>query len=255
MLKQNELPILTGSKSRVSLPLLKWISDPIVFIEPQEEQLYKSKHPNIRFVVMEKNDMGFAYLMNQMCKWVQAQNRTHFIFTDDDVFGLKFRPNMEEKFQTVNDDGARHVLQMAVDQAIREDLSQLAISFSGQSWGAKKPVDQTVGAWGVHVSNAADILSVGGFDESLFIFNDWEISARLIKAGYKNARTNLITFLHKMKSHKGGAEIIYSQPDKVKKAAELLSQRYPGASKVVYVEKHGLHEVRFNWRKLQANQP
>lgn len=81
--------------------------------------------------------------------------------------------------------------------------------------------------------------------------NDWDFSARLIEAGYKTGRTNLTSFDHKMKSMTGGAEEIYKKKESVKEAAHIVADRYKHAAKVVYNEDHGLHEVRFNWKKLK----
>lgn len=246
----NDFLILTGSKSRPSLPLLKWIDDPIVFIEPQEEALYRKTHPNLSFFVMQKNDMGFAYLMNQMADFTISRGQRYFVFTDDDVTGIKLRPNMMEKFISIKNYEVKTALDALVSEAKKDELAQLTLSFSGQSWGVKKAFQDNVGAWGVHITDAWVVKKLGGYDEKLLIFNDWEMSARMIKCRHQTRRTNLLSFVHKMKSMDGGAQKIYEQKLAVRKAAERVQWLYPEACKVIYVPEHDLYEIRFNWKKL-----
>ncbi len=93
---------------------------------------------------------------------------------------------------------------------------------------------------------------MGGFDEKLWIFSDWEMSARLIAGGYQCARTNLVTFEHKMKSMPGGAAGIYERQDKVQEACQLIAGKYGDAVKIKWVPAHNQYEVRFNWKKFSA---
>jgi hypothetical protein len=86
------------------------------------------------------------------------------------------------------------------------------------------------------------------------VFNDWEMSARLLQAGYRVARTNLVTFEHRMRAMSGGAADIYTVAGSVRAAAEDLVARYPEAARVVWVEGHDLHEVRFRWSRLTARE-
>lgn len=242
--------IITGSKNRVSLPLLKWISDPVVLIEPQEQDLYQKQHPDLRFHVMPKNDMGFAYMMNQMVDLTLKLGYRYFVFTDDDVTGFKVRKSIDDKFVSIKHDQVRQYLLEMQNEAEQSFLSQYHISFHGQSWGAKKPYQDHVGSWGVHITDAKVVKHLGGFDESLLIFNDWELSARMIKNGYMTRRSNLAGFLHKMKSMDGGAQEVYKKKAKVKEAAERIESLYKGNCKVIWVPEHELHEVRFNFKGL-----
>lgn len=242
--------VISGSLSRPHLPLLKWINNPLILVEPQEEQIYKAEHPELQYKVLPESGRGFSYMMNQMVNAATELGQRYFIFTDDDVFGLKARASLEEKFQRVSGDEARNLLREAVSFAQEHDLAQLAISFSGQSWSAKKAFVGPTGSWGVYICDAWAIRSVGGFDEDLWIFSDWEMSARLIRAGYKCWRTNLLTFEHKMRGMDGGAAWLYEHKEKVSQACSQISTRYGEAVKIKWVEAHGQHEIRFNWKKL-----
>lgn len=247
--------VLIGSKGRPHLPCLKWISDPVVVVEPQDYAAYKEKNPQLDIVVMEQNDKGFAHMMNNLVRVCLERGHRYFVFSDDDVYGMRARNTIEEKFKKVQHEQAREYLNGLVREAEKQGLAQVAVSFAGQSWGAKKAWQYNFGAWGVHVTDARAVKAVGGYDESLLIFNDWEMSARLIQCGYRTARNNLVTFEHKMKSMEGGAAGIYQMPDKVKAAAESLTRKFPGIARVVFDEAHGLWEVRFNWKALSNPRP
>lgn len=249
---ENEPLVIVGSKGRPHLPVLKWIPSPIVLVEPQEMDLYeaarKERGSSETLVELPENNRGFAYMMNACVTETLARGRKWFLFSDDDVTAVKSRARIEDKFSSLAPEDVPDWIRRLRDEAAHYGLSQYAVSFAGASWGAKKALDKPVGAWGVHLSNAEHIKSVGGYDESLIIFNDWELSARLITYGYWTGRTNLITFIHKMRGMKGGAEGIYEKKDEIRTAAERIVAKYPGAARLK--EAHGLTEVRFNWRKL-----
>lgn len=243
---------MAGSLGRPHLPLLKWIKDPVVLVEPQEAQAYTEKHKDIDFVVLPESGRGFSYMMNQMVKEAARRGEDYFVFTDDDVFGLKRRGAVADKFSRVSHEDARQTLQDAVSFARDKGLAQLAVSFSGQSWAAKKALVGPTGAWGVYICNTNAVRAVGGFDENLWIFADWELSARLIKSGYACWRTNLITFEHKMRGMDGGAQWLYANKEKVQQACIRVASQYGNAVKIKWVEAHGMHEIRFNWKALTA---
>lgn len=241
---------ITGSRQRTSLPLLKWCPDPIVLVEPQEFTTYHTAHPELTLEALPKDNGGFSYLMNQMVRRTIEAGDRYFAFTDDDVTDLRLRDTLADKFTRVPDTECALASLFQIAQA--EDLAQLAISFAGASWGAKKERQDGMGAWGVHITDARAVRAVGGYDESLPCFGDWDMSARLLQAGYRTSRTNLVTFVHKMKSQPGGAADIYARQDLVRQAAERVAAKFPGCATVKFVPAHGLHEVRFNWRKLRV---
>lgn len=243
--------LFCGSLSRPSLPLLKWAKDPQILVEPQELELYRSAHPGLTLHVLPESGRGFSYMMNQMVRICLEQGHRYFVFTDDDVFGLKSRVAVSDKFQRVTPETSQAVLAELVAIAEAQGLGQLAVSFSGASWAASKPYVEPTGSWGVYVCDAQAAKAVGGFDETLAVFSDWDMSAKLLSAGYRCVRTNLVTFEHKMKGMSGGAEAIYAKTERIKASAEALEARYGSEiAKVKWVESHNQYEIRFNWKKL-----
>ena len=246
-----DLEILTGSLSRTSLPLLKWAPDPIVFVEPQEFDLYRTIHTGIKIKQHPRAKMGFSGMMNELVRYTLESGRRYFCFTDDDVFGMKYRSSCDEKFKRISGPEVQLRLSEALQTMKSAGAAQMMISFAAVSWGVKVPYQSPVGAWGVYLCDARAIKTVGGFDETLWIFADWELSARLIQAGYRCMKTNLLTFEHKMKSMEGGAASLYRDKDRMLEACERVRSRYPHACRVKFVPEHGQHEVRFNWRALE----
>lgn len=243
--------IITGSLSRLSLPLLRWCPKPVVMVEARQADDYRSSHPGIEFVTLPDERRGFGYLMNRIVDEADRRGHRYFVFTDDDVTDLRSRPTVVDKFAPARGPLARATLAALVEEADRDGLAQLAVSFSGQSWAAKQATVEPTGAWGVHVTSVDAVRAVGGYDEALPIFNDWELSARLLRAGHRTRRTNLVSFVHKMRSHDGGASALYDRAETIRAAAEDVAARYPEAASVKFIPAHGLHEVRFNWRKLR----
>lgn len=247
----NELEILCGSLGRPSLPLLKWAPDPIIFVEPQEFDLYTSQHlGRVRIVKHPRSGMGFSGMMNQLVNYTLETGRRYFCFTDDDVYGMKYRATCEDRFARIQGDEVRKRLHEALEKMKQLRAAQMSISFAAVSWSVKVQTQGPVGAWGVYLCDAQAVKTLGGFDETLWIFSDWEMSARLIQAGYPCLRTNLLTFEHKMKGMDGGAADLYKDQKRVHDACEQIRRRYPAACRIDWVEEHGQHEIRFNWRAL-----
>jgi hypothetical protein len=245
--------ILVGSKGRPAMPITRWLPDEYItaLVEPQEVDAYRAAHPTMRLVVLDRNDGGFGYMLNSMVRYALAEGIHHYLFADDDVTGLVARPAMGEKFKRVHGPEAASILHRHVGLARDNRLAQLAISFAGHSWGSRRPTDDVVGAWGMFAADARAIAAVGYYDETLPVFNDWDVSARLLLAGHRTARTNLVSFQHKMKSMPGGIEAVYKRTELIESAALRMQDRYgPQAVRVMHHAGHGLVEPRFNWKKL-----
>lgn len=246
--------VYTGSKARFAMPIVRWLPPHHikVFVEPSEADEYFRRYPDADLVVLGKNDGGFGYMLNSMVQHALEIGQRHYMFSDDDVFGLTARESMNKKFHRIDGDLAASVLQKHMHLARDNRLAQLAVSFAGHSWGARRATDESIGAWGMFVADPAAAASVGGYDETLPIFNDWDLSAKLLLAGHRTARTNLLSFQHKMKSQPGGAQTIYDRAERVQQAAMELQARYgTEAVRVKHVAGHGLVEPRFNWKKLK----
>lgn len=238
----SKAPFYMGSKSRIDFPMGKLFVGGTLFVEPQEFSQYRSRYaPIYRVFSLKENDRGFAYMLNAMLAQAKQDGCEYFLFCDDDLLGFKWR---EKNFFILDD-----VFSKGVDICKTNGYSQLMISFAGHNWFFKEAIKEKIGAWGCWIGRTEDLLKVGGYDESLKIFNDWDISAQLILAGFKTACWYEPMFLHKMKSQKGGAEMIYADNRNMLLAIEKLKEKY-GDKVIKMVDAHGQKEARFRWSRL-----
>jgi hypothetical protein len=245
--------VLCGSLSRPHLPLLKWVLSPQILVEPAQLELYQAAHPGLNYHVLPEGGRGFSYMMNRMVETALKLGRRYFYFSDDDILGVKGRGKGTDKFRTLKPEEIVLQFSELEARAERDQIAELAISFSGSSWGNPREWVEPTGAWGLYLIDAYAIQAVGGFDEDLWLFADWEMSARLIQSGYRCARTNLLTFEHKMRGMEGGADWLYKQKARVEAAVRKLHSKYgPEVCRVEFIEQHQQYEIRFNWRKLKA---
>jgi hypothetical protein len=243
---------MVGSKNRSHLLnkfTKKYLPSFTVIIEPQEEEAYRLAHPGLDFVVLPENDQGFAYMFNEgMLATAQERELKYFVFADDDIFGFYERSSMAFSHKKAADPA--ELIEQCVEMADYMGLSQLSLSHKGTTWGAKKIYQEPVGAWGVFVNRTDHVNLVGGFDQSLAIFNDFELSARLLNYGLRVGRTNLHSFDHTMRNVEGGLSFLYETEGATTEAVDELMHRYPGL--VRRKRAHDQDEIRFNWRKFVA---
>lgn len=233
--------IFIGSKNRLLFPVHKYIYGATLFIEPQEHEQYSKLYDNtFNIVTLEDDNKGFGFLCNQMLNYANKNDIKTYFFCDDDIFGFKFR----EKKTNLNTELMRMEILLKDN-----NFSQLMMSFSGHNWFYKKNIKKKIGAWCFVLNKVKDLLEVGGYDESLSIYNDWDMSAKLIRDGKETACYYNAMFEHKMKSQKGGAEIIYKKQGLMDVAKNILIEKY-GDKCLREVIAHNQKEIRFNWNKL-----
>lgn len=230
-----------GSKNRLLFPMHKVIAGATLFVEPQEYEDYAclwTKQFNV--VALPENNRGFGYLLNRMLAHALERKYESYVFCDDDIKGFRFRHKGMTLLSALD----------AMNHLMRErDYAQVMMSFQGHNWYCKEQVKEKIGAWGCILNRTKTISDIGGAEEQLIIFNDWDISARLIKAGHKTACYYDAMFDHKMKSEKGGASEIYQNHQNLESALAFLTKRY-GSKCVRRVWRHNQPEARFVWAKL-----
>jgi len=236
------VPVFIGSKSRLLFPMAKLYYPIHLFIEPQEKEDYTALYSHWhKIIVMPKNDCGFPYLLNQMLKHAAENRIEYFMFSDDDIRGIVDRRNQPTDLDKV--------FREMINIMQAKKYSQFMLSFIGHNWFTKEDIKEKIGAWGIMINRTADLVAVGGYDDKIKIFNDYDMSAKLIRDGYKTACYYKYMFKHKMKGMDGGAAGIYKQPEIMTNAIAYLKNKY-GSDCVREVEKHGQKEIRFNWGKL-----
>lgn len=236
------IPLYIGSKSRPNFPTAKVLQGGTVLVEPQDASLYKMLHgETARIITLPENDKGVTYMFQHLLEQVHRDGHKYFLYADDDIFGFKNKDKTPFDMDTCFKEGV----------AICEEkgYSQLMISFQGHNWFSKEILKEKIGAWACFIGKTEDFLAVGGYELSLPLFADWEMSAKLITKGYKTACWYQPMFAHKMRGLKGGAEILYKDSSNVQRSIEIIKQKY-GEEVVREVEAHGQKEIRFNYKLL-----
>lgn len=235
-------PFYIGSKNRLDFPMGRLFAGGTLLVEPQEFKEYRARYSSIYKVVeLLQNDRGFGFMLNSILLKAIADDNQYYLFCDDDLLGFSWRDKHPFRMLEMFNRGVQIMEQ--------HGLSQLMISFAGHNWFSKTDLKFKIGAWGCFIAKADDLMAVGGYDVDLPIFNDWDISAKLILAEKKTACWYEPMFNHKMKSRAGGAQKLYEQKGTTEKAIAILKQRY-GDKVIKEVQAHGQTEARFNWAKL-----
>jgi hypothetical protein len=235
--------VVSPSKNRLDYTIDKVFDVPMeIVVEPQDAEKYNGRVGANKMVVMDANDKGFGYVMDFIVKHYYAKGERYVLFADDDIFGLKDRAGKKVDTATMIAEGEEIMK--------KKGYAQLMVSFSGHNWFVKDKVKEKVGCWGMIFLDVKQIMEAGGYDTRLKIFNDWDMSARLIASGRKVACWYDYKFEHKMKSKNGGAMAYYKDENFMKVQCGYMIRRYGDKIKVIFSEAHDQFEIRFNWRKL-----
>lgn len=239
--------VASPSKNRLNYTIDKVFDDyPIdIFVEPQDEKAYKERiRPIDTLIVIPENDKGFGYVCDYIAKYYKRIGIRHYLFADDDVFGIRSRKGAKIDI--------RKMLSEAEREMLRGGYAQMMISFGGHNWYVKEKFKENVGCWCMIFIDSNKIERSGGYDTHLKIFNDWDMSARLLTSGFKTACWYEYKFLHKMKSNMGGAMAYYTDDNFMKTQCGYLLKRYGENIRVIFHQTHNLYEVRFKWKKLMG---
>lgn len=230
-----------GSRNRYLFSLSRIFSGATLFVEPQDYDNYYTLYKNqFNIVKLNGNDRGFGYLLNSMLLYAVNNKFDHYVFCDDDILGFDFR---------VRATNLCHHIAIMEKIMLEKDYAQLMMSFKGHNWYYKEQIKEKIGAWCYILNDTYKLTKVGGYDEGLRIYNDWDISAKLIKAGYMTACYYDAMFNHKMKSQQGGAFDLYKKQEVLDNAEKILRQKYGDKcikNKIIHNQK----EIRFIWSKL-----
>ncbi len=261
-LQQTTSPVFIGSKGRPNFPLSKLLIGTYLIVEKEELAQYKSIYGNFyRFLVLPESNKGPAYMLNFMLKSAKELGYEYYMYCDDDLLGFaEVHETLSLRNHNVSID---KVFEGGVAIMKEKGYSQLGMGFTGHNFYKKdkvtgiktfdkKEIIETTGPWAMFIARTQDLIDVGGYNEELGIFIDYEISARLLKNGYKTATWYRYMFDHKMKSLPGGTSDFYNKVEKLEKARKMLLEMY-GPEVIRLVDSHNQPEVRFNFRKCVLN--
>jgi mRNA-degrading endonuclease HigB of HigAB toxin-antitoxin module len=250
MKKIKDIIIVSPSKNRTNCTIQKVLGDSVqLFVEPQDKNKYQTDNntKNLKIEVIDKNDKGFGYVLSKITDHYLKHNIRYVLFADDDIYGLKTKKG--NKLKNIN-----KFLEEGLEILQENNYAQLMVSFSGHNWYTPDKIKEYVGCWGMVFLDLKKIKEVGGYDTDLFIFNDWDISARLIRHGHKTACWYDYKFEHKMKSKKGGAFELYENNDFMLEQCKKMMAKHGPTIKIIWSKTHKQYEIRFLWKKVKALQ-
>lgn len=244
------IPLFMGSRSRFDFPMSSIVMGGNLLVEKEQYDEYKKRYAGFyNIIVLPESNMGFSYMMNQMLENAPE----YFMFSDDDILGF------EEYTEKGNNKCLLdNIFNEGVEIMKKNGYSQLGIGFKGHNFYRikdgirvyeKNEIHENLPSWGMFIAKTADLKAVGGYNQQLALFSDYEMSARLVTSGYKIARWNKYMFDHKMKSFSGGAADLYKKSEKIDSSIDIIKAKYPIDSFKV-IEMHGQREIRFNFKKL-----
>lgn len=246
---KNPIRICVPSKNRTNYTIGKVFPEHTLFVEPQDKEKYEKERPEQKdLVVISENDKGFGFVNNEMAKYVLSRGERYYLFTDDDIYGLKIRCE-GGKMRRLTVDELNCFL--SEGRRIMEDygLSQLGVSFMGHNWYEKGTLKFFAGCWGMVFMDAVAVREVDWYETKTKLFNDYEISARFMKKKMMNAMWYKYAFEHKMDSAKGGASELYKKNKLLETYCLYMKAKYGKNCKMI-ISKAGKKEVRFNWKAL-----
>lgn len=245
-----KLPIYIGSKNRIGLPISRLLSGATLFVEPQEYEAYKKAWGDkFEIVQLKENDRGFGYMLQAQLEHARENHVPAYCFMDDDVDAFTAR-------KTIDQPTIQNFLEGAIHALEERGLSQVQMSFAPHNWYVKDSVEpwkNYTPSWCVFVNKTEDLLKVGGFRTDLPLFNDYEMSARLVKNGFKTATWYEYLYSHTMnKVNLGGGlhDLYKNRLDKIEAAANLIVEEYGAENVRRVVGGTGLPEIRFRYKKL-----
>ncbi|MDP2654941.1 MAG: hypothetical protein Q8Q08_13050 [Candidatus Omnitrophota bacterium] len=231
------------SKNRIGYTAGSYFPEHKLFVEPQDEAQYRRAHPDKDLVVLPENDRGFGYVCEQMNRYALENGHRYWLFVDDDIRKMKDR--------TKAPFDRRRFLSRASDILGRYDLAQLGVSFQGHNWHFKGDLKFDTACWCVVFNDAEKIAAAGGYDTDNILFNDYEITARLIRKGFRAANWYEYMVDHQMASMEGGANTFYKKKQFVLNEALKLARKYGHLCRPIFHEGHQLTEVRMRWAELR----
>jgi len=238
-------PLFIGSKNRIEFPMYKRIKGAYLFVESQEYDAYKKRHGNnFKYVKIKKNNQGFGYLVHRMQQFAIKKGFKYWMFCDDDILNYSTRERKPVKLKTIYEELVKDIKQTPGGRG-----SQAMISFRGHNWFYKKDIKYNIGAWCILVNATEKIDAVGGYDKKLSAYTDWDMSAKLMRAGYYNSCNYKYCFDHVMKMSKKGGNDVYQKQSLLDAARDKLRERY-GYGAIREIESHGRTEIRFIWKKI-----
>lgn len=237
--------------------ILQWLNDnlpidTILFVEPQEYELYKSYYPNIRrYYIMRENNRGLAYVRNEIYNFALQHEIKYFWMPDDDITGFFDKEGNRVK---KNNDPIQALIK-AQERFIKEGFYHAGLEYQQYAWSANREftlnsfVDAVV--W-FNMDLLKTILPTPPYREELKLKVDRDFCMQVLAKGGTTARYNELSLsMPKEGSNEGGLkEIAYDIPGFEESMVDKLREIW-GFNIVEKITKpSGRIDAKIHWDRL-----
>ena len=234
-----------------------------VFVEPQDYEHYQTVLGiKVMLVNIGQNDRGVAYVRNYILDYMQ--DKAKFIWMlDDDLTELYKRgeflaDKQYYKLETLKPEEIKKILDDSIEYMIKspENIAQVAISYTVSNWCNLKDVSFNARAWAIVAWNLA-LISKGNlrYDPNCKTFDDYDITAQVLRRGFKNVLVFKYAFGNaKMSKTEGGLFKVYQDKAGIEQLVDYLIKKWGSAFvEKFYNEGHKQFEPQFHWAELAKN--
>ena len=203
------MEIAIPSKGRPKFIARETFKDALIFVEPQEYELYKNENPDMRLVNIEATDKGVAYVYNFILNYMKGK----FFLVDDDVRDLYIREGVTSKgYPKLAKVSHENILLLLDDcEKIMNEfgLAMLCLKENFTNWYRKKTIEfANVGYRATFLDK--DIITNAGikFDENLLFHNDTDFYLQIFMKGLRAAAYYKYAFSYDLKNKDGGCNFL-----------------------------------------------
>lgn len=220
-----------------------------IFVEPQDyEKYFQFQNEGYNVVSIEKDNMKIAYSRKFIQKYFE--NKFDLIWLLDDNMD-SFYIREELKLKKINDEKIFNMF-FYLENEIK-NYGILTLSFKPSNWYVEELKKENTRAWGIVLLNNKLLCEKNIFyDETLGLFEDYDICANCLLSDIKTISFYNYAFYKEMSKYKGGCQT-YKNKEYSKEICYYLKKRYTNKIDISFNENHNLFEPSFYWSKLKPN--
>ena len=223
--------------------------DKLLFIEPQDLDLYSNLKDEVTLVLLDKNDRGLSYSRNFQIKHCFQEHSYDKIITLDD--------NMQE-FCIMENNKAKKLPNSEIPELFerlegisnRTETALLTLGFRPSVWYAESDFKYNTRVWAFFLFDRERLGNLN-FDPNILLFEDYDMVANIITSGRKTGTYYKYAFYKKMGKSKGGDQFVKNHAISKMMCGYLQKKWGKDNIRVFYNKKHGIFEPQFLWSKLE----
>lgn len=185
------------SKGRPDFLAKKIFSDPIVFVEPQDEKAYAAANPEIEIVNIGENNKGISYVRNKIIEYMGEEL---YCMADDDITAIYKKA--DDNFLKVTN--TEYLLE-DMETLLKDEkyLVMLGLCSKAFAWCQQKPVTFNSKVLNIAFINGRKLYPLR-YDENITHGEDVDMCLQVIRSGRSTAVYNFYAYTNNMKKSAGG---------------------------------------------------